>query len=83
MVAGRCEFLGFRSDVVEVFVLVAYDIASVGHWVITVSNVQRKIIIELNSVEEETSTLSRNVGHQSPSDAAPHPRRTETSSNNA
>jgi hypothetical protein len=33
----------------------------------------------ISTLEDETITLSRNVGHQSPSDATPPPRATGTS----
>ena len=35
-------------------------------------------VLDLLNVKDETSTLSRNVGHRSPSDKVSHPRRTET-----
>jgi hypothetical protein len=36
--------------------------------------------MDILTLEDETTTLSQNIRHQSPSKVKPHPKRTETSS---
>ena len=51
-----------------------------GHWVMVLSvTMQHSGLILKGRSAQDIVMLSRNVGHQSPSDAAPHLGRTETS----
>jgi hypothetical protein len=82
-----CEFLGFRSGAVEASLLHWCGTASPCDWYPTFRN---SVVVLPSGVEYPKKNgekllrrfniktlLSRNVGHRSPSNAEPHPRRKE------
>jgi len=76
---GRCANLGFRGDAVEVFVLVG-DNGRLCDWSVECPDRNHWTVFPWR--RDFCMFFFRNVGHQSPSDAASHPRRTEGSSKN-
>ena len=82
-----CEFLGFRSGIVAVSVLLGCDVAaSLGNWLPTFRDdllvrpsraAMYKKDQDISTVGHETTTFSRNTGDLLLSDAASHPKRRE------
>lgn len=67
------DFLGYRSGVAEVSVLLFNDAASV-------SDVSRQGSVSSSTTKDATATFSRNVGKRLCSDMVSYPRRTENGS---
>jgi len=73
-----CKLTGSRSDVAEVSVPPGY---APRHWMIDARQSRQRGLIfkDRMTAEDETTTLSRNVWNHPPTDEAPYPGRTKTS----
>jgi hypothetical protein len=75
-----CEFLGFRSVVCGVFVLVGCSDRQLGNRSLKFSATQQfqlhgskcPVFLDLSTPEDKTTTSSGNIGHLLPSDEVPH-----------
>jgi hypothetical protein len=66
------KLLGFCCDAIQVCVLLGCSATSLGDWS------KCPIRLDILIYEFETTTLSRVIGQQSPTDVVSHPTRTET-----